>query len=197
MNSTTSRYGSDFLNEADTNHFYKENDMSEAENPVVAIETSLGTITLTLNKEKAPISVRNFLNYVKEGYYDGLIFHRVISNFMVQGGGMDATMTPKKTKFAIKNEATNGLLNKRGTVAMARTNVVDSATSQFFINTVDNDFLNNRGKTPELFGYAVFGEVTDGMEVVDLIRAVKTGTKAGQSDVPVEPVTIISAKIVE
>jgi peptidyl-prolyl cis-trans isomerase B (cyclophilin B) len=182
---------------ANTNQFYKENDMSETENPVVALETSLGTITLTLNKEKAPISVRNFLNYVKEGYYDGLIFHRVISNFMVQGGGMDATMTPKKTKFAIKNEATNGLLNKRGTVAMARTSVVDSATSQFFINTVDNDFLNNRGKTPELFGYAVFGEVTGGMEVVDLIRAVKTGTKAGQSDVPVEPVTIISAKIVE
>jgi len=171
--------------------------MSEAANPVVALETSMGTITITLNKEKAPISVRNFLNYVKEGHYDGLIFHRVISNFMIQGGGMDAAMTPRKTKFAIKNEATNGLSNKRGTVAMARTNVVDSATSQFFINTVDNAFLDNRGKTPDLFGYAVFGEVTGGMEVVDAIRAVKTGNKAGHSDVPVEPVTIISAKVVE
>jgi len=171
--------------------------MTESANPVVALETSMGTITITLNKEKAPISVRNFLNYVQEGYYDGLIFHRVISNFMIQGGGMDAGMVPKKTKFAIKNEATNGLSNKRGTVAMARTAVVDSATSQFFINTVDNAFLDNRGKTPDLFGYAVFGEVTGGMEVVEAIRAVKTGNKAGHSDVPVEPVTIISAKVVE
>ena len=171
--------------------------MTESANPVVALETSMGTITITLNKEKAPISVRNFLNYVQEGYYDGLIFHRVISNFMIQGGGMDAGMVPKKTKFAIKNEATNGLSNKRGTVAMARTAVVDSATSQFFINTVDNAFLDNRGKTPDLFGYAVFGEVTGGMEVVEAIRAVKTGNKAGHSDVPVEPVAIISAKVVE
>lgn len=170
--------------------------MSEAQ-PVVALETSLGTITVTLNKEKAPISVRNFLNYVKEGYYDGLIFHRVIKDFMIQGGGMDVDMAPKKTKFAIKNEATNGLSNKRGTVAMARTSVVDSATSQFFINTVDNAFLDNRGKTPDLYGYAVFGEVTGGMEIVDAIRAVKTGNKAGHSDVPVEPVTIISVKVVE
>lgn len=181
----------------DIGHLNKENEMSEEANPVVALETSMGTITITLNKEKAPISVRNFLNYVKENYYDGLIFHRVIKDFMVQGGGMDATLTQKKTKFAIKNEATNGLLNKRGTVAMARTSMVDSATSQFFINTVDNAFLDNRGKTPELFGYAVFGEVTGGMEVVDAIRLVKTGNKAGQSDVPVEPVTIISAKLVE
>ncbi len=171
--------------------------MSEEVNPVVALETSMGTITITLNKEKAPISVRNFLNYVKEGYYDGTIFHRVIKDFMVQGGGMDADLQPKKTKFAIKNEATNGLLNKRGTVAMARTAVVDSATSQFFINTVDNAFLNNSGKTPDRFGYAVFGEVTGGMDVVDLIRVVKTGNKSGQSDVPVETVSIISAKIVE
>ncbi len=171
--------------------------MSEEVNPVVAVETSMGTITITLNKEKAPISVRNFLSYVKEGYYDGTIFHRVIKDFMVQGGGMDVNLQPKKTKFAIKNEATNGLLNKRGTVAMARTAVVDSATSQFFINTVDNAFLNNSGKTPDRFGYAVFGEVTDGMDVVDLIRAVKTGNKSGHSDVPVEPVTIISTKIVE
>ena len=171
--------------------------MSDEVNPIVALETSMGTITITLNKEKAPISVRNFLSYVKEGYYDGTIFHRVIKDFMIQGGGMDANLQPKKTKFAIKNEATNGLLNKRGTVAMARTAVVDSATSQFFINTVDNAFLNNSGKTPDRFGYAVFGEVTEGMEVVDLIRAVKTGNKSGSSDVPVETVTILSAKIVE
>jgi cyclophilin family peptidyl-prolyl cis-trans isomerase len=171
--------------------------MSDIVNPVVAIETSMGTITITLNMEKAPISTRNFLSYVKDGHYEGTIFHRVIKDFMVQGGGMDLNMQPKKTKFAIKNEATNGLLNKRGTVAMARTAVVDSATSQFFINTVDNAFLNNSGKTPDRFGYAVFGEVTDGMDVVDAIRVVKTGNKDGHSDVPVEPVTILSAKIVE
>jgi peptidyl-prolyl cis-trans isomerase B (cyclophilin B) len=170
--------------------------MTAPANPVVALETSLGTITITLFQDKAPISVRNFLSYVKEGFYDGLIFHRVISSFMIQGGGMDASMVSKKTKFAIKNEATNGLSNKRGTVAMARTNVVDSATSQFFINTVDNAFLDNRGKSPDVYGYAVFGEVTGGMEVVDAIRAVKTGNKAGHSDVPVDPVTIISAKVV-
>jgi len=170
--------------------------MSDAVNPVVALETSLGTITITLNQEKAPISVRNFLVYVKEGYYDGTVFHRVIKDFMIQGGGMDAELQKKKTKFAIKNEANNGLLNKRGTLAMARTAVVDSATSQFFINTVDNAFLDHRGKSPDLFGYAVFGEVTDGIEVVDLIRAVKTGKKDGHSDVPLEPVTIISAKVI-
>ena len=170
--------------------------MSDTQNPRVRLETSMGGITLELFKEKAPITVRNFLTYVKDGFYDGLVFHRVISNFMIQGGGLDATLTPKKAKFAIKNEATNGLANKRGTVAMARTNVVDSATSQFFINTVDNAFLDNRGKSPDVYGYAVFGEVTGGMEVVDAIRAVKTGNKAGHSDVPVDPVTIISAKVV-
>ena len=170
--------------------------MSDTQNPRVRLETSMGGITLELFKEKAPITVRNFLTYVKDGFYDGLVFHRVISNFMIQGGGLDATLTPKKAKFAIKNEANNGLANKRGTVAMARTNVVDSATSQFFINTVDNAFLDNRGKSPDVYGYAVFGEVTGGMEVVDAIRAVKTGNKAGHSDVPVDPVTIISAKVV-
>jgi len=171
--------------------------MSDTANPVVALETSLGTITITLNKEKAPIAVRNFLNYVKEGFYDGTVFHRVIKDFMIQGGGMDASLAQKKNKFAIKNEATNGLSNKRGTVAMARTSVVDSATSQFFINTVDNAFLDNRGKTPDLFGYAVFGEVTGGMDVVDAIRVVKTASRAGHTDVPVEPVAIISARVVE
>ncbi len=171
--------------------------MTEEKNPVVVMETSMGQVKIELFKDKAPISVRNFLAYVKEGYYDGLIFHRVISNFMIQGGGMDENMQPKKTKFAIKNEATNGLSNKRGTVAMARTSVVDSATSQFFINTVDNAFLDNRGKTPDLYGYAVFGQVIDGMDVVDAIRQVKTGNKAGHGDVPVEPVFITSAKVIE
>lgn len=171
--------------------------MAEETNPQVVMETSMGTIKIELFKEKAPISVRNFLSYVKDGYYDGTIFHRVIKTFMIQGGGMDADMQQKKTKFAIKNEAQNGLSNKRGTLAMARTNVVDSATSQFFINVVDNPFLDNRGKTPDLFGYAVFGQVIEGMDVVDAIKEVKTGNKAGHGDVPVEPVTINSVKLVE
>ena len=121
--------------------------MTEEKNPQVVIETSMGNITIELFKDKAPISVRNFLSYVKDGYYDGLVFHRVIKNFMIQGGGMDESMQPKKTKFAIKNEAANGLSNMRGTLAMARTNVIDSATSQFFINVVDNKFLDYKGKT--------------------------------------------------
>ncbi|MCM2358349.1 MAG: peptidylprolyl isomerase [Geobacteraceae bacterium] len=171
--------------------------MSEEKNPRVLMETSMGNITIELFRDKAPITVRNFLSYVKDGFYDGLIFHRVIANFMVQGGGMDENMQPKKTKFAIKNEATNGLKNSRGTLAMARTAVVDSATAQFFINVVDNAFLDHRGKTPELFGYAVFGQVTDGMEVVDAIRQVKTGNKAGHGDVPLEPVFIRSVKLCE
>lgn len=170
--------------------------MSE-QNPQVMLETSMGLIKVELFKEKAPITVKNFLSYVKDGYYDGLIFHRVIKDFMIQGGGMNENMEPKKTKFAIKNEATNGLSNKRGTLAMARTAVVDSATSQFFINTVDNAFLDNQGKQPDRFGYCVFGQVLEGLEVVDQIRAVKTGTKAGHSDVPVEPVFIVSAKLIE
>jgi peptidyl-prolyl cis-trans isomerase B (cyclophilin B) len=171
--------------------------MTEEKNPQVLMETSMGNMKIELFKDKAPISARNFLTYVKEGYYDGLIFHRVIKTFMVQGGGMDADMQPKKTKFAIKNEANNGLSNKRGTLAMARTNVVDSATSQFFINVVDNPFLDYKGKTPDLFGYAVFGQVVEGMEVVDAIKEVKTGSKGGHSDVPVEPVFIKSVTIVE
>ena len=170
--------------------------MSE-QNPQVMLETSMGNIKVELFKEKAPITVKNFLSYVKEGFYDGLIFHRVIKEFMIQGGGLDAEMVTKKPKFAIKNEATNGLANTRGTLAMARTSVVDSATSQFFINVVDNAFLDNRGKSPDMFGYAVFGQVTDGMEVVDAIRQVKTGNKAGHGDVPVETVFIRSMKAVE
>jgi peptidyl-prolyl cis-trans isomerase B (cyclophilin B) len=171
--------------------------MSTEKNPRAILETSMGNITVELFKDKAPISVRNFLSYAKEEFYDGLIFHRVIKEFMIQGGGMDTNMQAKKTKFAIKNEATNGLSNKRGTLAMARTSVVDSATAQFFINVVDNAFLDHRGKTPDLFGYAVFGQVVDGMDVVDAIRQVKTGSKGGHSDVPLEPVTIKSLKLCE
>jgi cyclophilin family peptidyl-prolyl cis-trans isomerase len=170
--------------------------MSE-QNPQVMIETSMGDIKIELFKEKAPITVKNFLNYVKDGFYDGLIFHRVIKDFMVQGGGMTEALEQKKPKFAIKNEATNGLSNTRGTLAMARTAVVDSATSQFFINTVDNLFLNHAGKQPDRYGYCVFGQVIEGMDVVDQIRAVKTGNKNGHGDVPVEPVFIRSAKLIE
>ena len=168
------------------------------QNPQVMLETSMGAIKIELFKEKAPITVRNFLSYVKEGHYDGLVFHRVIKDFMVQGGGMNENLEVKKPKFAIKNEATNGLKNKRGTLAMARTAVVDSATCQFFINTVDNAFLDHKGKKlPEEFGYCVFGQVIDGIEVVDRIREVKTGNKNGHSDVPLEPVFINSARLIE
>jgi cyclophilin family peptidyl-prolyl cis-trans isomerase len=171
--------------------------MTEEKNPQVIMETSMGIVKIELFKDKAPISVRNFLSYVKDGSYDGTIFHRVIKGFMVQGGGMDADMQQRKTKFAIKNEATNGLKNTRGTLAMARTSMVDSATSQFFINVVDNGFLDHTGKTPDRFGYAVFAQVIEGMDVVDAIREVKTGNKGGHQDVPVEPVFINSIKLVE
>jgi peptidyl-prolyl cis-trans isomerase B (cyclophilin B) len=169
--------------------------MSAEQNPRVLLETSMGNITIELFKEKAPISVRNFLGYVGEGFYDGLIFHRVINGFMIQGGGMDSDMQPKKTKFAIKNEAANGLKNTRGTLAMARTSIVDSATSQFFINLADNAFLDYKGKRPEEFGYAVFGQGLEGMDVVDAIKGVKTGNKAGHADVPQEPVIITKATV--
>src|SRR6185369_4400972 len=171
--------------------------MSEQQNPQVMLETSMGSIKVELFKDKAPITVKNFLSYVKEGYYDGLIFHRVIKEFMIQGGGMNENLEQKKTKFAIKNEATNGLSNKRGTLAMARTAVVDSATSQFFINVVDNPFLDHQSKQQDSFGYCVFGQVVDGMEVVDAIRAVKTGNQKGHGDVPVEPVFIRTATMIE
>jgi len=170
--------------------------MSE-QNPQVLLETSMGSITIELFKEQAPITVKNFLGYVKEGFYDGLIFHRVIKDFMVQGGGMSEELEQKKPKFAIKNEAANKLSNKRGTLAMARTAVVDSATSQFFINTVDNAFLDHQGKQADRFGYCVFGQVLEGMDVVDQIRVVKTGTKNGHGDVPLEPVFITKASLIE
>lgn len=171
--------------------------MTEEKNPQVVMETSMGTVKIELFKDKAPISVRNFLSYVKDNYYDGLIFHRIIKDFMVQGGGLDENMMPKKTKFAIKNEAANGLKNTRGTLAMARTSMVDSATSQFFINVVDNAFLDHSGKTPDRYGYAVFGQVIEGMDVVDAMRNVKTGNKGGHQDVPVEPVVINSIRLCE
>lgn len=171
--------------------------MSAENNPQVLLQTSMGDIKVELFKDKAPISTRNFLSYVHDGYYNGTIFHRIIPTFMIQGGGLTSDMQQKKPKFAIKNEATNGLSNKRGTLAMARTAVVDSATSQFFINVEDNPFLDHKGKRPEDFGYAVFGQVLQGMEVVDAIKGVKTGSKAGHSDVPQEPVTILSAQLIE
>ena len=154
------------------------------------IETSMGSITVELDDAKAPVTVKNFLDYAASGHYDGTIFHRVIDGFMIQGGGFTKAMDQKPTKAPIKNEAANGLTNKRGTIAMARTMVVDSATSQFFINLVDNDFLNFRAPTPQYYGYAVFGKVTDGMDVVDKIAKVKTGFAGPHQNVPEEPVVI-------
>lgn len=165
---------------------------------MVILETSLGVIKVELYPDKAPVSVKNFLTYAKEGHYDGLIFHRVIRYFMVQGGGFTKEMRERGAKHPpIKNEADNGLKNDRGTLAMARTSVVDSATAQFFINVVNNDVLNHRAKTPQGFGYAVFGKVTEGMEVVDKIRAVPTGNSGMFQDVPLQPVTITKATVVQ
>lgn len=162
------------------------------DNPVVVMETNKGTIKIELWADEAPITVENFLRYTDGGFYDGLIFHRVIDGFMIQGGGFDPDMVQKSTFDPIKNEATNGESNDRGTLAMARTNVVDSATSQFFINLVDNDFLNHTSETPRGYGYAVFGEVIEGMDVVDTIAKVQTGNVRGYGDVPTEPVIINS-----
>jgi len=162
-------------------------------NPVVVLETSKGVIEIELNEGKAPISSANFLSYVDSKFFDGLIFHRVIDNFMIQGGGFTPDMAQKNGKPPIENEAANGLTNDKYTIAMARTSVVNSATSQFFINTKDNAFLNHKDKTPQGFGYAVFGKVVKGQEVVDAIGKVKTGAKNGMNDVPVENVTIVKA----
>ncbi|MHC4571492.1 MAG: peptidylprolyl isomerase [Planctomycetota bacterium] len=160
----------------------------------VKLETSLGNIVVELNEEAAPITVKNFLQYVEEGFYDETIFHRVIRNFMIQGGGLTADMRKKQTHPPIVNEASNGLKNDRGTITMARTNDPDSATSQFFINHKNNDFLNYGGQSKP--GYAVFGKVVEGMDVVDKIAAVKTMQSGGRSDVPAEPVLIKSAKVI-
>ena len=159
-------------------------------NPLVLLETSKGNIKIELFEQEAPITVKNFLSYVSEGFYVNLIFHRVISGFMIQGGGFDHKMGEKTTKSPIKNEAANGLKNDRGTIAMARTNVVDSATAQFFINLVNNNFLNHKDKSPNGYGYAVFGKVVEGMEVVDEIAKVKTCAYRMFRDVPMETVII-------
>ena len=159
---------------------------------MITIKTNHGDISVELFDEKAPISCENFRQYVTDGHFDGTIFHRVIPNFMIQGGGMDADMNSKATRDPIKNEADNGEKNERGTLAMARTGVVDSATSQFFINLNNNDFLNHGGRD---FGYAVFGKVSDGMDVVDAIAAVQTGNSGGHQDVPVETVTILAVTV--
>lgn len=163
-----------------------------AKNPIVAIETNMGLIEVELNEEKAPITVKNFLSYVDAKFYDGLIFHRVINNFMIQGGGYNEKMVEKSTRAPIKNEAKNGLKNDIGTIAMARTSDPDSATAQFFINVSNNTSLNY--PSPDGHGYAVFGKVTAGMHVVERIKMVKTGNLGGHSDVPMDTVLIKSIK---
>jgi len=161
---------------------------------MVVMKTSLGEIKIEVFADEAPVTVANFLQYVDDGFYDGTIFHRVIAGFMLQGGGMTDNLAKKPTRDPIKNEADNGLKNERGALSMARTSDVNSATSQFFINLVDNAFLDHGTRD---FGYAVFAKVTEGMDVVDKIGAVKTGNKSGYQDVPVEPVVIESARQVE
>ena len=161
---------------------------------MITIKTNHGDIKVELFDEKAPITCENFRQYITDGHFAGTIFHRVIPNFMIQGGGFDADMNQKPTRDPIKNEADNGVSNKRGTLAMARTMVVDSATAQFFINLKDNDFLDNGTRD---FGYAVFGEVSDGMDVVDAIAGVQTGNHGGHQDVPVEAVEITEVTIDE
>jgi len=163
----------------------------------VLLKTNQGDITLTLDALKAPKTVANFLQYVKNGHYDGTIFHRVIDNFMIQGGGMTPGMKEKTSGAQIENEANNGLKNERGTVAMARTSDPHSATAQFFINVNDNDFLNHTAPNAQGWGYAVFGKVTDGMDVVDKIRKVKTGSSGFHQDVPTEDVVIEKATVLE
>ena len=168
---------------------------AQGENPVVVIETSMGGITVELFPDRAPKSVENFLAYVSQGFYDGTIFHRVISNFMIQGGGFTADMQKKDTRAPIENEADNGLKNRRGTLAMARTPEIHSATGQFFINVKDNAFLDYKGPSAADFGYAVFGQVTEGLDVVDKIKSVKTGGAGPYQDVPVEAVVIKTIRV--
>lgn len=164
---------------------------------MIKLNTSKGTIVLELNADKAPETVANFMQYVNDGFYNGTIFHRVIDGFMIQGGGMEPGMKEKSTGAPIKNEADNGLSNERGTIAMARTPDPHSATAQFFINVKDNNFLDFRAATPDGFGYCVFGKVVDGMDVVDAIKGVATGTAGYHQDVPVEDVIIESVEVVE
>ena len=159
---------------------------------MLTLNTTYGSITLELDAKRAPVTVANFLMYAREGFYDGTIFHRVIDNFMIQGGGFDADMQQKSTRDPIRNEADNGLKNDFGTIAMARTSDPHSATAQFFINVKDNDFLNHSGKTMQGWGYAVFGKVLEGQEVLDRIRAVPTASRGAHQDVPIEAVIIES-----
>lgn len=162
----------------------------------ILMTTTVGPITLELDADNAPKTVENFLSYVSNGFYDGTIFHRVINNFMIQGGGFTADMEQKAPEAPIENEANNGLQNARGTIAMARTQDPHSATAQFFINVQDNDFLNHTGENMQGWGYAVFGKVTDGEDVLDKIRCVQTGSQAGHQDVPVEPIIIESVTVI-
>ncbi len=171
--------------------------MEEQTNPRVVLETTLGKITIELDKAKAPVTVENFLAYVSSGFYDGTVFHRVIPNFMIQGGGFSEDMLQKPTNAPVQNEADNGLKNLRGTVAMARTMDPHSATGQFFINLKDNDFLDHTSKTPQGWGYAVFGKVIDGMGVVDTIAQVKTGSHGPHRDVPADAIAITKAVVEE
>ncbi|MDC1350766.1 peptidylprolyl isomerase [Oceanospirillaceae bacterium] len=163
----------------------------------VLMQTNFGDITIELNHEKAPMTAANFEQYVRDGFYDGVIFHRVIDGFMVQGGGFDVSMDQKETRANIENEADNGLKNDEGTLAMARTMDPHSASAQFFINVGDNAFLNHTGKDSQGWGYAVFGKVVDGMDVVDTIKKVATTSKSGHQDVPADPVVIDSATMIE
>ena len=165
------------------------------EKTIVVLETNKGNIGIELFEEKAPITTKNFLDYASSGFYDGLIFHRVIDGFMIQGGGFDKEMSEKENKEPIKNEASNGLKNAKGTVAMARTMIIDSATSQFFINVADNNFLDHTDDSQQGYGYAVFGNVVSGMDVVDKIKSAETHSFKGYSDVPVEPAIIIKAYV--
>ena len=190
----------DSQNSQDPQGSQNENNNSQTNNlknnmNTVLLKTNKGDIKIKLNSEKAPISVENFKSYVSKGYYTGTIFHRVIADFMIQGGGFDEKGKEKTTDAQIKNEAANGLLNNRGTLAMARTMVVDSATSQFFINLKDNDFLNYKDQAN--YGYAVFGEVIEGMDIVDIIAGVETGTSGGHGDWPIENIIVESASLVE
>jgi peptidyl-prolyl cis-trans isomerase B (cyclophilin B) len=171
--------------------------MAVAANPKVEMETSKGKIVIELFPDKAPETVKNFLNYVETKYYDGTIFHRVIPKFMIQGGGFTADMKQKSAGAPIKNEADNGLKNDRGTIAMARTGDPHSATAQFFINSINNDFLNHKSKTQQGWGYVVFGKVTAGMDVIDAISSVKTVTRGRFRDVPAETVEIRSARVLK
>lgn len=174
--------------------FFAHVSATQAANPVVTLETSMGNIKIELYPEKSPVTVKNFIDYVEAKHYDGLIFHRVIPNFMIQGGGFEPGMKERKTKAPIVNESKNGLENKRGTLAMARTSEPNSASSQFFINVVDNGFLD-RAKSRDGVGYCVFGKVIEGMEVVDKMKTVKTGRSGPHGDVPEEDIIIKTAKV--